>query len=146
MAYRLPDSHLPLLLVQGDLPKAVLLDKHRQAIAGGRPSIIFGLDSFAEGLDLPGEACVQVIIAKLPFSMPDNPIEKTRSRWIEQRGGNPFMEITVPEASVKLVQAVGRLIRTEQDYGRITILDNRILTARYGKQLLACLPPFKRIG
>ena len=146
VAYRLPDSHLPLLLVQGDLPKAVLLDKHRQAIAGGRPSIIFGLDSFAEGLDLPGEACVQVIIAKLPFSMPDNPIEKTRSRWIEQRGGNPFMEITVPEASVKLVQAVGRLIRTEQDYGRITILDNRILTARYGKQLLACLPPFKRIG
>ena len=78
--------------------------------------------------------------------MPDPPIEKTRSRWIEQRGGNPFMEITVPEAGIKLTQAVGRLIRTEHDYGRITILDNRILTARYGKQLLACLPPFKRIG
>ena len=87
-----------------------------------------------------------MIIAKLPFSMPNNPIEKTQNRWIEQRGGNPFIEITVPEASLKLVQAVGRLIRTESDYGRVTILDNRVKTQRYGKQLLACLPPFKRIG
>lgn len=146
VALKLPDTYLPLLLVQGELPKQVLLQRHRDAIDAGKPSIIFGLDSFAEGLDLPGELCVQVIIAKLPFAMPDNPIEKTRNQWIEARGGNPFMEITVPEASIKLVQAVGRLIRTESDYGRITILDNRILTARYGKQLLACLPPFKRIG
>ncbi|EGY52809.1 ATP-dependent DNA helicase DinG [Neisseria shayeganii 871] len=146
VAHRLPESLLPLLLVQGDLPKAVLLEQHRRAVAEGRANIIFGLDSFAEGLDLPGDACVQVIIAKLPFSMPDHPIEKTRSRWIEQRGGNPFMEVTVPEASIKLIQAVGRLIRTESDYGRVTILDNRVLYARYGKQLLACLPPFKRIG
>lgn len=146
VALRLPESHLPLLLVQGELPKSVLLERHHQAIADGRASIIFGLDSFAEGLDLPGNACVQVIIAKLPFTMPDHPIEKTQSRWIEQRGGNPFMEITVPEASVKLVQAVGRLIRTETDYGRVTILDNRIQRAAYGKQLLACLPPFRRIG
>ncbi len=146
VALRLPADYLPLLLVQGDIPKAVLLQKHHQAIEQGRASIIFGLDSFAEGLDLPGEACVQVIIAKLPFSMPDNPIEKTQNRWIEQRGGNPFIEITVPEASIKLIQAVGRLIRTESDYGRVTILDNRVKTQRYGKQLLACLPPFKRIG
>lgn len=146
VALKLPDTYLPLLLVQGELPKQVLLQRHHDAINAGKPSIIFGLDSFAEGLDLPGELCVQVIIAKLPFAMPDNPIEKTRNQWIEARGGNPFMEITVPEASIKLVQAVGRLIRSESDYGRITILDNRILTARYGKQLLACLPPFKRIG
>lgn len=146
VALELPDTYLPLLLVQGELPKQVLLQRHHDAIDAGKPSIIFGLDSFAEGLDLPGELCVQVIIAKLPFALPDNPIEKTRNQWIEARGGNPFMEITVPEASIKLVQAVGRLIRTESDYGRITILDNRILTARYGKQLLACLPPFKRIG
>ncbi|WP_107726888.1 ATP-dependent DNA helicase DinG [Neisseria weaveri] len=146
VALRLPEDYLPLLLVQGELPKAVLLQKHYQAISDGRASIIFGLDSFAEGLDLPGEACVQVIIAKLPFSMPDNPIEKTQNRWIEQRGGNPFIEITVPEASIKLVQAVGRLIRTEQDYGRVTILDNRVKTQNYGRQMLACLPPFKRIG
>ena len=146
VALRLPADYLPLLLVQGEIPKAALLEKHHQAISERKASIIFGLDSFAEGLDLPGEACVQVIIAKLPFSMPDNPIEKTQNRWIEQRGGNPFIEITVPEASIKLIQAVGRLIRTEQDYGRVTILDNRIKTARYGKQMLACLPPFKRIG
>lgn len=146
VALRLPDEYLPLLLIQGELPKTVLLKRHYEALAEGKASIIFGLDSFAEGLDLPGEACVQVIIAKLPFSMPDNPIEKTQNRWIEQRGGNPFIEITVPEASIKLVQAVGRLIRTERDYGRVTILDNRVKTQRYGQQLLACLPPFKRIG
>ncbi|WP_308035813.1 ATP-dependent DNA helicase DinG [Neisseria cinerea] len=146
VALRLPGDYLPLLLVQGELPKAVLLQKHHQAIEEGKASIIFGLDSFAEGLDLPGTACVQVIIAKLPFAMPDNPIEKTQNRWIEQRGGNPFIEITVPEAGIKLIQAVGRLIRTEQDYGRVTILDNRIKTQRYGQQLLAGLPPFKRIG
>lgn len=146
VALRLPEAYLPLLLIQGDFPKTVLLQRHYEALKDGKASIIFGLDSFAEGLDLPGEACVQVIIAKLPFSMPDNPIEKTQNRWIEQRGGNPFIEITVPEASIKLVQAVGRLIRTERDYGRVTILDNRVKTQRYGQQLLACLPPFKRIG
>ncbi|WP_373796399.1 ATP-dependent DNA helicase DinG [Neisseria dentiae] len=146
VALRLPEAYLPLLLVQGELPKATLLQKHHQAISEGRASIIFGLDSFAEGLDLPGLACVQVIIAKLPFAMPDNPVEKTQNRWIEQRGGNPFIEITVPEASIKLVQAVGRLIRTESDYGRVTILDNRVKTQNYGRQMLACLPPFKRIG
>ena len=146
VAMRLPEDYLPLILVQGEIPKAVLLEKHRAALADGRASIIFGLDSFAEGLDLPGEACVHVVIVKLPFSMPDNPIEKTQNRWIEQRGGNPFIEVTVPEAGIKLVQAAGRLIRTESDYGRVTILDNRVLTQRYGRQLLACLPPFKRIG
>ena len=145
VAMRLPEDYLPLILVQGEIPKAVLLEKHRAALADGRASIIFGLDSFAEGLDLPGEACVHVVIVKLPFSMPDNPIEKTQNRWIEQRGGNPFIEVTVPEAGIKLVQAAGRLIRTESDYGRVTILDNRVLTQRYGRQLLACLPPFKRI-
>ena len=145
VSFRLPDDMLPLILMQGEQSKSALLSQHREALDAGRPSIIFGLDSFAEGLDLPGEACVHVIIAKLPFAMPDNPIEKTQSRWIEQRGGRPFMEITVPEASIKLVQAVGRLIRTETDYGRVTILDNRIRTQHYGRRMLACLPPFKQI-
>lgn len=146
VALKLPENYQPLLLIQDEQPKAELLRRHYEALEQKRPSIIFGLDSFAEGLDLPGNACIQVIIAKLPFSMPDDPIEKTRSRWIKQRGGNPFMEITMPEASIKLVQAVGRLIRSEQDYGRVTILDNRIVTQRYGQRLLDCLPPFKRIG
>ncbi|MGN6952284.1 helicase C-terminal domain-containing protein, partial [Neisseria sp. P0014.S002] len=75
----------------------VLLQRHHQAIAEGKASIIVGLDRFAEGLDLPGTACVQVSIAKLPFAMPANPIEKSQNRWIVQRGGNPVIQITVPE-------------------------------------------------
>ena len=94
---------------------------------------------------MPGEACVQEILAKLPFAMPDDPVGQTLSQWIESRGGNPFIEITVPEASIKLIQAVGRLIRTETDYGRVTILDNRLLRQAYGKKLLAALPPFRRL-
>jgi ATP-dependent DNA helicase DinG len=134
-----------VLLLQGDLAKSTLLSTHHDRIANNKPSVIFGLDSFAEGLDLPLEACVHVILAKLPFAMPDDPVAKTLSRWIEARGGNPFMELTVPQASIKLVQAVGRLIRTEEDYGRITIMDNRLTTQRYGKRLLDALPPFKRL-
>lgn len=131
--------------MQGELPKAVLLANHYAALKEQRPSVLFGLDSFSEGLDLPGEACVHVIIAKLPFAMPDDPVGRTLSRWIEKRGGNPFIELTVPEASIKLVQAVGRLIRTESDYGRVTILDNRIVRQQYGKRLLASLPAFRRL-
>ena len=131
--------------MQGELPKAVLLQNHHDSLAAERASILFGLDSFSEGLDLPGEACVHVIIAKLPFAMPDDPVGRTLSRWIEKRGGNPFIELTVPEASIKLIQAVGRLIRTEQDYGRVSILDTRIVKQQYGKRLLAALPPFRRL-
>ena len=145
VAMRLPTEYLDALLVQGDMPKAVLLAQHLQRIQNNLASVIFGLDSFAEGLDLPGFACMHVVIAKLPFSMPDNPIDKTLSDWISDQGGNPFMEITVPEASIKLIQAVGRLIRTESDMGRITILDSRLTSASYGKKMLAALPPFKRI-
>lgn len=145
VAAQAPDPLKPLLLVQGELPKSALIAEHHRRLAASQPSVIFGLDSFAEGLDLPGEACVHVIIAKLPFAMPDDPVGKTLARWIEKRGGNPFTEVTVPEASIKLVQAVGRLIRSERDYGRVTILDNRLVRQRYGKKMLASLPPFKRI-
>ena len=134
-----------LLLIQGEQPKSMLLAQHHQRLSDGLPSVLFGLDSFAEGLDLPGDRCVHVIIAKLPFAMPDDPVGRTLARWIEKRGGNPFTEITVPEASIKLIQAVGRLIRSEQDYGRVTILDNRLLRQRYGRKLLAALPAFKRL-
>ncbi|TCP10330.1 ATP-dependent DNA helicase DinG [Crenobacter luteus] len=145
VAAALPTGFRENLLIQGELPKSVLLERHYENLSTSKASVIFGLDSFAEGLDLPGEACVHVIIVKLPFAMPDDPVGKTLARWVEKRGGNPFVEITVPEASIKLVQAVGRLIRTEQDYGRVTIMDNRIVRQSYGKRLLASLPPFKRI-
>lgn len=133
------------VLVQGEIAKSKLLATHAERLQMGKASVIFGLDSFAEGLDLPGDTCVQVIIVRLPFAMPDDPVEKTLARWIEKQGGNPFFDITVPEASIKLIQAVGRLIRTETDYGRVTILDHRISRQSYGKKLLAALPPFKRI-
>lgn len=145
VAFRLPEHYQPLVLMQGDRPKSQLIAEHHKALAENRPSIIFGLDSFAEGLDLPGNACVQVIIAKLPFAMPDDPVAKTFAEWIRERGGNPFMEISVPDASIKLTQAVGRLIRTESDFGRVSILDTRLITAQYGKKLLDALPPFRRI-
>lgn len=145
VALKLPEEYLSYLLIQGETAKHKLLQQHHDKIDSGSPSIIFGLDSFAEGLDLPGDYCVQVIIVKLPFTMPEHPVEKTQNQWITKNGGNPFLEITVPEASIKLIQAVGRLIRTESDYGRVTILDNRIVNATYGKQLLSCLPPFQRI-
>lgn len=145
VAFRLPEQYQPLVLMQGDRPKSQLIAEHHKALEENRPSIIFGLDSFAEGLDLPGNACVQVIIAKLPFAMPDDPVAKTFAEWIRQRGGNPFMEISVPDASIKLTQAAGRLIRTETDFGRVSILDTRLISAQYGKKLLDALPPFKRI-
>ena len=109
------------------------------------PSVLFGVASFAEGIDLPGRYLDHVIITRLPFSVPDDPIEASLAEWVTGQGGNPFMEITVPDASIKLVQAVGRLLRTESDTGRVTILDRRIVARRYGQLLLDALPPFRRI-
>ncbi|MDN6296762.1 MAG: ATP-dependent DNA helicase DinG [Halomonas sp.] len=132
------------LLAQDALPKRELLERHRAAVDGGKGSIIFGLASFAEGIDLPGDYLTHVVVTRLPFAVPDDPVGATLAEWIESQGGNPFMRISVPDASVKLVQACGRLIRKESDTGRITLLDRRVLTRRYGRALLDALPPFSR--
>ena len=134
-----------LILTQDDMAKGEVLRQHCSRVDEGRPSVLFGVASFAEGIDLPGKYLHHVVITRLPFSVPDDPIEASLAEWVTQRGGNPFMEITVPDASVKLVQAVGRLLRTEQDTGRVTILDRRIIARRYGQLLLDALPPFRRI-
>ena len=134
-----------LILTQDDMAKNEVLRVHCSRVDEGRPSVLFGVASFAEGIDLPGKYLHHVVITRLPFSVPDDPIEASLAEWVTQRGGNPFMEITVPDASVKLVQAVGRLLRTEQDTGRVTILDRRIVARRYGQLLLDALPPFRRI-
>ncbi|KRW83723.1 ATP-dependent DNA helicase DinG [Marinobacter sp. P4B1] len=141
----LPEAIAKKCLVQGDLPKGEILKRHYEAVNGGYGSCIFGLASFAEGIDLPGDLCRHVVIAKLPFAVPGTPIEEARSEWLQKNGRNPFIEISVPDASLKLIQAVGRLIRTETDTGRVTILDKRLITKRYGKQLLDALPPLKRV-
>ncbi len=134
------------ILMQGDRSKHDLMRCHREAVDAGRGSVIFGLASFAEGVDLPGRYCSHVVIAKIPFAVPDQPVESALAEWIQRRGGNPFMEIAVPDAALKLVQASGRLIRTETDSGRITLMDRRILSRRYGRAMLESLPPFRRGG
>ena len=133
-----------ITLTQGDLSKAEILERHRQAVDAGGGSMILGLDSFGEGVDLPGSYCTHVVIARLPFSVPTSPVEEAMSEWLEANGRNPFMEISVPATSTKLIQRVGRLIRSESDCGKVSILDNRVLTKRYGRDLLAALPPFSR--
>lgn len=131
-----------IILMQGALPKMEIILRHRSAIDRGEKSVIFGLSSFSEGVDLPLEYCTHVVIAKLPFSVPDSPLEEARREWIESQGKSAFLEISLPEAGVRLAQGVGRLLRTDQDYGTVTILDKRLITKRWGKQLLAGLPPF----
>ncbi|WP_437882477.1 ATP-dependent DNA helicase DinG [Pseudomonas sp. LRF_L74] len=132
------------VLIQGNLSKQETLNKHKARVDDGEESVLFGLASFAEGVDLPGAYCEHVVIAKIPFAVPDDPVEAALAEWIEARGGNPFMEIAVPDASLRLVQACGRLLRTEQDRGTITLLDRRVVTQRYGKAILNALPPFRR--
>ena len=133
-----------LILCQDDYQKSELIKYHRKRIDDGEGSLIFGLSSFAEGVDLPGAYCVHVLIAKIPFSVPNDPIEMTLSAWVELQGKNPFMTLAVPDAAFKLVQASGRLLRNESDTGKITIFDERLVVKRYGKQILESLPPYEQ--
>jgi len=132
------------VLMQGELSKMEILSRHRDAVDRGEASCIFGLASFAEGVDLPGDYCRHVVIAKIPFSVPDDPVDATLSEWIEEKGGNSFYEVMLPNAAIRVVQAAGRLLRTETDEGTVTILDRRVVSKSYGKLILDSLPPFKR--
>ena len=93
---------------------------------------------------MPAAYCSHVVIAKLPFSVPDDPIDVTLGQWMKDQGKNPFIEISIPETAMKLVQASGRLLRSESDTGKITILDERLLNRRYGASILDALPPYQR--
>lgn len=135
-----------LIIRQGELTKSDMLDKHRQHIDSGAHSYLFGLASFAEGVDLPGDYCCQVIIAKIPFTVPDDPVGATLYEWIDANGGNSFEQVMVPTAALRLTQAAGRLLRTEQDRGIVTILDSRLRSRRYGQQLIRALPPFTLVA
>lgn len=143
VAGRLPTELKSRILLQGTKSKGQLIDDHRAAIDAGRPSAIFGLDSFSTGVDLPGTYCTTVVIPRLPFAVPDSPVGSALGRWIKARGGDAFTEIAVPEAGRKLQQIVGRLIRTETDSGRIVCLDPRLWQASYGRSILNGLPPFR---
>jgi ATP-dependent DNA helicase DinG len=140
----LPACWQERILNQDDYQKTQLLKYHRQRVDRGEGSIIFGLASFAEGVDLPGKYCTHVLIAKIPFAVPNDPVEMTLSDWIEQQGKNPFMTLAVPDAAFKLVQACGRLLRNETDSGCITLFDERIVNKFYGQSILNSLPPYSR--
>lgn len=128
--------------VQGDGSRIALLREHARRVDKGERSIIFGLQSFGEGIDLPGRLCEHVVIDKLPFTPPNSPVEEALSEWLVAQGRDPFNELSVPRAGMKLAQWAGRGVRTVNDRAVITICDTRLLTMRYGQAILRGLPPF----
>ena len=141
---KLPIECVRKVRAQGSLGKAQLVAEHIVDVEAGKGSTLFGLASFGEGLDLPGKLCETVVITQLPFAVPTDPVGATYAEWLESRGRNPFIEVTVPDATRLLTQYCGRLIRTETDHGRIVLLDRRVVTKRYGERMLNALPPFAR--
>lgn len=139
----LPTGWRAKVLMQGVESKQAVVKAHKQKIDEGVGSVIFGLASFAEGVDLPGDYCTHVVIVKIPFSVPDDPLEASLCEWVEAQGGNAFMQVSVPDASIRLIQASGRLLRKETDKGKVTCLDKRLISKRYGKLLVNALPPFR---
>ncbi len=134
------DRHRRFVLRHGDgLGRAAMIDLFKRT----GDAVLFGTSSFWEGVDVPGDALRHVIITKLPFEVPNHPVVEARHHEIQKRGGNAFMERTVPEAILRLKQGFGRLIRTNTDTGHVVILDHRILTKAYGRYFLKALPQAK---
>jgi len=130
------EKDMNLLMQGGGAPRSKLLDKFKSTSR----AVLFGTDSFWGGVDVPGETLSNVIITRLPFAVPDHPLIEAKLELIEERGGDPFTEYSLPEAVLKLRQGVGRLIRTKSDRGIIVILDNRIVTKPYGRAFMQALP------
>jgi len=132
---------LPLFL-QGEAPKNVLLSRFRAAKNG----VLVATMSFWEGVDVPGHALRLVVLDKIPFAVPTDPLVAARSAEVERQGGNPFSQYSVPAAAILLKQGFGRLVRTGKDSGIVALLDRRAVTKGYGKLLLSSLPPARRLG
>ncbi len=130
------------LLLQGEAPKHVLLDEFR----AHEDAVLVATLSFWEGVDVPGRALRLVVLDKIPFAVPTDPIVAARSAEVDRQGGNSFAEYSIPAAAITLKQGFGRLLRTQEDAGIVAILDRRIVTRGYGKRLLASLPPARRLS
>jgi Rad3-related DNA helicase len=131
-------THIPYPLVrQGDLPRAELVRRFREA----RNAVLFGVKTFWEGVDVPGEALSLVVIDRLPFEPPDDPVHEARVARMKARGENLFREYVLPQVVLQLKQGVGRLLRADDDRGVMAILDARLHTKGYGKSVLRALPP-----
>jgi ATP-dependent DNA helicase DinG len=130
---------------QGDAPKVRLLDALRAA-DGTEGAVLFATHSFWEGVDVRGRALRLVVIDRLPFKVPSDPLQLARAELCKKRGGNPFSDIALPDAALTLKQGVGRLLRSIDDAGVVAILDGRLRNRPYGGRLLKALPPMTRVG
>jgi len=136
--YRYLKDLLPYpILLQGDKPKRQLLNEFKQKI----DSILLATSSFWQGIDVPGEALSCLMIDKLPFEVPEDPLVAARMAYFSEQGVNPFFNYQVPRAVINLKQGVGRLIRSSRDKGVVVIFDTRLFTKGYGRIFLDSLPP-----
>jgi ATP-dependent DNA helicase DinG len=135
------------VLVQGQWPKRRLIERFRDGSADGKPGcVLVASASFWEGVDVPGDALQLVIIDKLPFPPPGDPLVEARSLRLQGQGRSPFNDYFVPEAAVALKQGAGRLIRRETDQGVLVVCDTRLATMGYGRRLMAALPPMRKLA
>ena len=135
------------VLVQGSMPKRALIERFREGNSlGGKGCILVASASFWEGIDVPGDALQLVVIDKLPFPPPNDPMAEARSRLLESQGRSAFKDYFLPEAAMALKQGAGRLIRRETDQGVLVVCDSRLVSMGYGRRLIKALPPMQRLA
>jgi ATP-dependent DNA helicase DinG len=135
----LAENNIELLQQGSDLDRTTLLKNFKSE----GNSVLFGTDSFWQGVDVPGEKLSNVVIVRLPFAVPDQPLLAGRLEQIREQGGNPFFDYQLPSAIIKFKQGFGRLIRSRTDTGIVVVLDSRIVTKSYGAKFLAAIPKCK---